>query len=167
MKDLMEILGTGVLLFVIGGMAYGILMLIFNGVLSSLNVRFKLPVQKRFVGKMTPIYGLSAYHDDTKGLYYYYVSKWELEYVDIEMGCWQTVFIPFSPLFKRLQYVKKQNFNLGQLEDKYVQNLNLEEVWNVEYNKWDEERKKEQSEKDKFKNMMNNLNKEFNENYTE
>ena len=166
MKDLMEILGMGFLFLTIGGALYALAMLIFNGFLSALKFRIKLPVQKRFVGKMTPIYRLSSWdNDEIKRMYF--IQKWVLEYTDIEMGSWQTIWIPFSSLFQRLQYVEQEHFNLGVLSDDIVETLNLEENWNNEFDKWDTKRRKEQENTDKFKKMMGNINKDYKENYTE
>lgn len=166
MKDLEEILAVCSLILVLGGVLYPLAILIFDGWLSALKFRIKLPIQKRFVGKMTPIYRLSTGSDDEIKRVYY-VQKWELEYADIEMGSWQTIWIPFASLFQRLQYVNKGEFNLGVLPDDVVATLNLEENWNNEFNKWDTKNKEEEAKRDKFKKMMGNLNKDFNENYTE
>jgi hypothetical protein len=166
MKDLLDILATGFLFLTIGGALYALAMLIFNGFLSALKFRIKLPVQKRFVGKMTPIYRLSSWdNDEIKRMYF--IQKWVLEYTDIEMGSWQTIWIPFSSLFQRLQYVEQEHFNLGVLSDDIVETLNLEENWNYEFDKWDAKRRKEQENTDKFKKMMGNINKDYKENYTE
>lgn len=166
MRDLIDILAVGFLMLVLGGALYALVMLMFNGLLSNLKFRIKLPVQKRFVGKMTPIYRLSTWSDDEIKRAYY-IEKWDLEYTDIEMGSWQSVWIPFSSLFQRLQYVSKGEFNLGVLSDDIIPTLNLEENWNYEFNKWDAKNKKEEAKRNKFKKMMGNLNKDFNENYTE
>jgi hypothetical protein len=166
MKDLMDILATGFLFLTIGGALYALAMLIFNGFLSALKFRIKLPVQKRFVGKMTPIYRLTNW-DDYEKKQIYFIQKWVLEYTDIEMGSWQTIWIPFSSLFQRLQYVEQRQFSLGELSDDVVATLNLEENWNYEFEKWNAKNKKEEDKVDKFKKMMGDLNKDFNENYTE
>ena len=164
--SILSMLATGFLFLTIGGALYALSMLIFNGFLSALKFRIKLPVQKRFVGKMTPIYRLSSWDDDEiKRMYF--IQKWVLEYTDIEMGSWQTIWIPFSSLFQRLQYVEQEHFNLGVLSDDIVETLNLEENWNYEFDKWDAKRRKEQENTDKFKKMMGNINKDYKENYTE
>ena len=45
MKDLMEILAVCFLMLVLGGALYALAMLMFNGLLSALKFRIKLPVQ--------------------------------------------------------------------------------------------------------------------------
>lgn len=162
----MEILAVCFLMLVLGGALYALAMLMFNRLLSNLKFRIKLPVQKRFVGKMTPIYRLSTWTDDEIKRVYY-IQKWELEYADIEMGSWQTIWIPFASLFQRLQYVNKGEFNLGVLPDDVVATLDLAKKWNFEYDKLLAENRKKLTKSNKFKAMMNNLNKDFNENYTE
>lgn len=164
--SILDMLATGFLFLTIGGALYALAILIFNGFLSALKFRIKLPVQKRFVGKMTPIYRLSSWNDDEiKRMYF--IQKWVLEYTDIEMGSWQTIWVPFSSLFQRLQYVEQEHFDLGLLSDDIVENLNLEENWNHEFDKWDANRRKKQEKADKFKKMMGNLNKDYKQNYTE
>ncbi len=166
--NLFEILAICFLSLVLGGFSYGIVMLIINGLLSSLKLRFKLPIQKRFINKITPIYRLSTQtliDNEIKRIYF--IQKWELEYVDIEIGSWQTIWIPFSSLFQRLHYVGKEQFNIGVLSEDVIENLNLEQTWNEHFNKWDDYEKLEEEKRNKFKQIMNNLNEDFNKNYTE
>ena len=82
MKDLLDILATGFLFLTIGGALYALAMLIFNGFLSALKFRIKLPVQKRFVGKMTPIYRLTNWDDYEKN-----------KSILFKNGCWNTLIL--------------------------------------------------------------------------
>lgn len=166
MRDIVEFIAIFLLFLALLSIAYCFIMFMFNGMLSCTEFRIKLPVQKRFVGKMTPIYRLTNWELD-KGKRVYFIQKWVIEYSDFDIGCWQTVLIPFSTLFQRLQYVEKESFNIGELPDDVVATLDLEKNWNYEYNKWLTKNRKEEAKSDKFKAMMNNLNKDFNENYTE
>lgn len=167
MKETVEYIGVFILVLVMLSIVYCIIMLIFNGILSCCtNFRIKLPVQKRFVGKITPIYKLT-YWTSIDNKRNYFLQKWELEYTDFNFGSWQTVLVPFSTLFQRLRYVDKKKFDLGVLPDDVVATLDLAKKWNFEYDKLLAENRKKLTKSNKFKAMMNNLNKDFNENYTE
>lgn len=175
MNNLKEIFGT-ILLFTFFGVLFWVIFTsILSGFLRSIEYRFKRPIQNRFKNKMTPIYKLKSWfepcededEDEDKVKRYYWVTKWELEHTDYEVGSWQVIFIPFSVLFQHVRYVEKETFDLGILSLEDVENINLEAVWQKEFNAWQEEKNKKTAKKDKLKDILNKKNENFNKNYIE
>jgi len=140
--------------------------MIFNGLLSCTTKRYKLPVQKRFIGKMSPIYKLTSWSDGNNHLYW--VKKWELQYADYEMmESWHTAFIPFSSLFSRMQYVKVATYKLGVLTNEEVAKLDIVAEWEKLHSIQLEKELAEEIKDNEYQELMDKVNKDFKENYTE
>lgn len=138
----------------------------FNMLLSRITKRFKLPTQKRFKGKMTPIYELSSWVSGS-GDRWYWVSKWEIKYSEFDISSWQYGFIPFSGLFSRLKYVNVGKYKLGVLKDKEVVKLDIALEWEKQNQiKLEKEHTKEMKSEEHQK-LVDYVNKNFNENYIE
>ena len=161
----LENIGFGILGLVFLVVVWVIFNLLFNGLFTFTTKRFNLPVQKRFKGKMTPIYELSSWNDGHDR--FYWVCKWELKYSEFDMGTWQSISIPFSVLFSRLNYVRVGTHKLGALTDKEVAKLDISIEW---YKLNQVKREKELAEEiksEEYNNLINKVNKDFKENYTE
>ena len=163
--SILENIGFIILGLIFLGTVWVIFNLFFNGFLSCTTKRFKLPTQKRFKGKMTPIHELSSWSDG-HGIMYW-VCKWEIKYSEFEMGSWQSIFIPFSVLFSRLKYVRVGTHKLGVLTDKEVLKLDIALEW---YKLNQIQREKELAKEiksEEFQSMIDYINKDFKQNYTE
>jgi hypothetical protein len=155
----------GLIIFII--IVFLVFNLLFNALLSiMITKRFKLPVQKRFKGKMTPLYELDSWSDG--GNRSYWVTKWELQYVGFEMvASWQIMMIPFSVLFSRMKYVVIGTYQLGVLSEQEVSKLDISFEWyKLNQIKREQELAKE-IKKYEYQKLMDKVNKDFKENYTE
>jgi hypothetical protein len=162
---ILENIGFSILGLIFLGTIWVIFNLFFNGLLSCTTKRFKLPTQKRFKGRMTPIHELSSWSDGHSHLYW--VSKWEIKYSEFEMGSWQSVFIPFSVLFSRLKYVNVGKYKLGALKDEEVAKLDISIEWHkLNQTKLEKELEKE-IKSEEYQRLMDYVNKDFKQNYTE
>lgn len=155
-NDYVECLFTCVLLSQLGFVFYCLLVLLLNGALREYcSHRIKLPIKLRFKTKKSPIYELQFSHlNGTYG-----ISKWELKWCDSDN--W---LIPFSALFHTYKYVEVGNYGRFLEEDLfYLENLN------TRYERLSKDDSElvnlESSEKDKIKQEIEKLNKEFTENY--
>lgn len=163
--NILENIGFIILGLIFLGVVWVIFNLFFNGLLSCTTKRFKLPIQKRFVGKMTPIHELSSWSDGHDRLYW--VSKWELKYSEFDMGSWQSISIPFSVLFSRLKYVRVGTHELGVLTDKELLKLDIAIEWHkLNQIKLEKELAKE-IKSEEYKTLIDYVNKDFKQNYTE
>lgn len=159
-------ISEGLIGFVFLGAIWAILNVCFNWLLSCTTKRFKLPTQKRFKGKMTPIYELSSWVSGSCDRWYW-VKKWELKYSEFDMGSWQSVFIPFSVLFSRLKYVNVGKYKLGVLTDKELLKLDIALEWHkLNQIKLEKELAKEMKAEE-YQKLIDYVNKDFNENYIE
>ena len=160
-----DILAIGVMLFIVLVFATSIM----NGIILSFNFRIKLPIPERFKGKMTPIYHLSTFSSklDDEIIPMYFVTKYELEYADVNDISIKVMLIPFYTLFQSIQYVKKEQFGLGVLTESQVSEINVEDEWNKCYDEMIFNEKIEKAKKQEFKDLLNKANRNFNDNYTE
>lgn len=155
-EDYIECFGIGALIFQFILAAYTLIIPIINGILREyVSYRYKLPVKNKFKDKKTPIYELQfSYLNGTYG-----ISKWELKWCD--SNNW---FLPFSALFQTYKYVEVGKHGIFFEEDFKTLN-SLRKV----YEDMDKTSKAvttiKLSAKDKLKQKINSLNKEFAENY--
>jgi len=163
--DILENIGFSILGLIFLTVVLVIFNLFFNGFLSCTTKRFKLPIQKRFKGKMSPIYQLSSWNDGHD--YLYWVTKWELKYSEIGMGSTQSIFIPFSVLFSRLKYVRVGTHKLGVLTDKEVLKLDIALEWHKLNQIQREKELAKEIKSEEFQSMIDYINKDFKQNYTE
>lgn len=83
------------------------------------------------------------------------------------MGSWQSVFIPFSVLFSRLKYVNVGTHKLGALKDEEVAKLDISIEWHkLNQTKLEKELEKE-IKSEEYQRLMDYVNKDFKQNYTE
>jgi hypothetical protein len=163
--SILENIGFIILGLILLGTVWVIFNLFFNGFLSCTTKRFKLPTQKRFKGKMTPIYELGSWSDGHEK--HYWVTKWELQYSEFEMGSWQSISIPFSVLFSRMQYVRVGTHKLGVLTDKEVLKLDIALEWHKLNEIQREKELAKEIKSEEFQSMIDYINKDFKQNYTE
>jgi hypothetical protein len=163
--DILENIGFSILGLIFLTVVLVIFNLFFNGFLSCTTKRFKLPIQKRFKGKMSPIYQLSSWNDGHD--YLYWVTKWELKYSEIGMGSTQSIFIPFSVLFSRLNYVQLKSYKLGVLTDKELLKLDIALEWHKANQIASDKEQAKQNKKEEYNALINRVNKDFKENYIE
>jgi len=135
---------------------YLLLILLLNTMVGKINYRFKIPPPKRFKNKVTPIYKLNVY-EGTKNCFS--ISKYQLEWVDIDFLNYRFSLIPFSALFQRYKYVPVDFFYEFEMDLDGVTDIGL--LWESEYSKELELKSAAQKEKDR----VNKLNKVFLENY--
>jgi hypothetical protein len=163
---IIENIGVGLMGLVILGTVWVIFNMIFNGLLSCTTKRFKLPVQKRFKGKMTPIHELGSWSDGHEK--HYWVTKWELQYSENGMcDSWHSIFIPFYVLFSRMQYVRVGTHKLGVLTDKEVLKLDIALEWHKLNQIQREKELAKEIKSEEFQSMIDYINKDFKQNYTE
>ena len=163
---ILENIGVGLLGLVFLGVLWVIFNMIFNGLLSCTTKRYKLPVQKKFIGKMTPIYKLTSWDDGHNHLYW--VKKWELQYAENGMmDSWHSVLIPFYVLFSRMQYVKVATYKLGVLTNEEVAKLDIVAEWEKQHSIQLEKELAEEIKDNEYQKLMDKVNKDFKQNYTE
>jgi hypothetical protein len=138
------------------------LFIIFN---TKCQIKITLPTPKKLKGKKSPIYELRKRYSDGG----YDIFKWELSYDD-DMGwnLWFIILLPYPIIFRRLKYMEVGGYN----SHKDLQGRDgIREDIGVLYERLHEQHMKEMERdnesKSSEKNKLNEINKEFNENYVD
>ena len=138
------------------------LLIIFKG---KYQIKITLPTPKKLKGKKSPIYEFrKRYHDGG-----YNVVKWELSYDnDMAWNLWFIILLPYPVVFRRLKYVEVGGYN----SHKELQGRDgIREDIGVLYERLHEQHMKEMERDNESKsseeNKLNEINKEFNDNYVD
>jgi len=132
---------------------------IFNGALSYIDARFKIPAPKRFKTKITPIYEINIYEDYKD---FFTVSKHELKWVDFDGYTYLFWFIPFVSLFQHYKYVEVATY---EFDTKLEEDTDIGALWEEKFAEKDLKQQIKETEEERLIARVNTLNKTFKDNY--
>jgi hypothetical protein len=121
----------------------------------------KLPKPGKFRGRLSPIYKI---HNDNLYDSDYFVEKWELGWSE-DSYLLPILFIPFVFGVRRYKYIMKGSFCICT-SDKFKEiTQTAEQLWNEKNELRKEILDQDIEERNKKKDKLSELNKDFNENY--
>jgi hypothetical protein len=125
-------------------------------------ITLRIPIQKKYQGKTSPIYEFKENSFDTN----YSVRKWELKYTRSELSFLILLLIPYPIEILRYKYVYVGAYNVCERNEvhKYTQE-DIIRIYEEKYQIDVEEHKKYVEETKKREEHLTQINKTFNQNY--
>lgn len=127
-------------------------------------IKVRLPISKKYNGKLSPIY--KVYEEDYTGNYY--IQKWELRWDSYDSSVlYLFCFLPFILIrWETYRYhLNDDEYLLCYTEEELMTFTDVSVIYEYKHSEFLKEKMESKIVEDKSKSKINELNKDFNENY--